>query len=122
MGRGRRQLQRGRGTASSQPELVLVLLEALNGESDVPVIVSDLRAAILEAKARKVPLGGLDQLDGTDLFTLLSGLASRGDVEREERGYVVSESGRQSAQLLRAQQPRLRQLDDAALVAFNRSW
>lgn len=106
----------------SQSDMTMILIDALTGDENIPVIVSDLRAEILEARSRKVPLFGLDELDKTDLFTLLSILAREGLVERRPEGYVVSESGRARARELREHQgTRLRALHDAAQAALSRA-
>lgn len=106
----------------SQSDMTMILIDALTGDENVPIIVSDLRAQILEARQRKVPLHGLDELDKTDLFTLLSVLMNHGLVERTPEGFIVSETGRARARELRAQQgPQLRRLADAAQAALSRS-
>lgn len=105
-----------------QKDMTMILLDVLTGEENVPVIVSDLRAEILEARQRRVPLFGLEQLDKTDLFTLLNVLRTDGLVERRPEGYTVSESGRTRARELREhQQPHLGRLADAAKAALARA-
>lgn len=104
----------------SQKDMTMILLDALTGEENVPIIVSDLRAEILEARQRRVPLCGLDELDKTDLFTLLTVLRTDGLVERRPEGYVVSENGRTRARELREHQPHLGQLAEAAKAALAR--
>ena len=106
----------------SQSDMTMILIDALTGDENVPIIVSDLRAQILEARQRKVPLHGLDELDKTDLFTLLSVLMNHGLVERTPEGFIVSEAGRARARESRAQQgPQLRRLADAAQAALSRA-
>jgi len=106
----------------SQSDMTIILIDALNGDENVPIIVSDLRANILEARQRKVPLQGLDELDKTDLFTLLSVLTNHGLVVRTPAGYIVSDAGRARAHELREQQgPNLRRLADAAQATLSRA-
>ena len=107
----------------SQKDMTMILLDVLTGEENVPVIVSDLRAEILEARQRRVPLLGLEQLDKTDLFTLLNMLRTDGLVDRRPEGYIVSPSGRTRARELREhqQQPHLGLLADAAKAALVRA-
>lgn len=107
----------------SQKDMTMILLDVLTGDENVPVIVSDLRAEILEARQRRVPLLGLEELDKTDLFTLLNVLRTDGLVERRPEGYVVSASGRTRARELREhqQQPHLGRLADAAKAALSRA-
>ncbi len=105
----------------SQKDMTMILLDVLTGEENVPVIVSDLRAEILEARHRRVQLFGLEELDKTDLFTLLNVLRTDGLVERRPEGYVVSETGRGRARELREQQPHLDRLADAAKAALTRA-
>lgn len=106
----------------SQKDMTMILLDVLTGEDNVPVIVSDLRAEILEARQRRVQLHGLDELDKTELFTLLSVLRTDGLVERRPEGYTVSDSGRVRARELREHQPQpeLGRLEDAAKAALAR--
>ena len=102
-------------------DITVILIDALTGDDNTPIIVSDLRAEILEAESRKVPLYGVEQLDKTDLFTLLSVLGRQGLVERRPEGYVMSEAGRARARDLRAQEvPRLQALEAAAQAAIAR--
>jgi hypothetical protein len=109
-------------SAVSQRDMAMILIDFMTGDENVPIIVSDLRAEILEARQRRIPLYGLDDLDQTDLFTLLSTLKNDGLVERRPQGYVVNDSGRALARELRAQQePHLRQLADAAQAALSRA-
>jgi hypothetical protein len=107
----------------SQQDMTMLLLDVLTGEDNVPVIVSDLRAQILEARQRGVPLVGLEQLDKTQLFTLLSVLRTVGLVERGPEGYTVSDSGRTRARALREEQPlpERDRLDAAAKAALARA-
>jgi hypothetical protein len=106
----------------SQKDMTMVLIDVLTGDENVPIIVSDLRAEILEARQRNVPLFGLEALDKTDLFTLLSVLKTDGLVERRPEGYVVSANGRMRARELREhQQPHLGRLADAAQAALTRA-
>jgi len=101
----------------------MILLDVLNGDDNVPIIVSDLRAEILEARQRRVELFGLEELDKTALFTLLSVLRTDGLVERRPEGYTVSVSGRTRARELQAQQsqPELSRLAEAAKAALARA-
>ena len=106
----------------SQSDMTMILVDLLTGEENVPIIVSDLRAQILEARQRKVPLQGLEDLDKTDLFTLLSKLRNDGLVDRRPEGYVVSDLGRARARELRAHKgTRLSSLVDAAQAALSRA-
>ena len=68
-------------------------------------------------------LHGLDELDKTELFTLLSLLRTDGLVERRPEGYTVSASGRARARELREHQPQpeLGRLADAAQAALARA-
>jgi len=107
----------------SKKDMTMILLDVLTGEDNLPIIVSDLRAEILEAHQRRVKLFGLEELDKTELFTLLSMLRTDGLVERRPEGYTVSESGRTLARELRQHQPQpqLGRLADAAKVALARA-
>jgi hypothetical protein len=102
--------------------MAMILIDVMSGDADVPILVSDFRAQILEARQRKVPLHGLDELDQTDLFTLLSVLKNEGLVERWPQGYVVNQRGRAKARGLRAQQgAHLGLLADATQAALTRA-
>jgi hypothetical protein len=105
----------------SQPEVAMILVDALTGEDNTPIIVSDLRAEILEARRRRVALHGLEDLDQTDLFTLLRRLMSLGYVERQASGYVVTPDGRGHARQLREHLEGVRAIDEAAHVALTRA-
>ena len=107
----------------SQKDMTMILLDVLTGEENVPIIVSDLRAEILEARQRRVQLFGLEELDKTQLFTLLSMLRTDGLVERRPEGYTVSDIGRVRARELRQEQPEpeLDRLADAAKAALARA-
>jgi hypothetical protein len=105
----------------SQPEVAMILVDALTGEENTPIIVSDLRAEILEARRLRVGLHGLEALDQTDLFTLLRRLMSEGYVERHPSGYVVTPDGRDWARQLREHLEGVGAIDQAAQVALTRA-
>lgn len=102
-------------------DITMILIDALTGDDNIPVIVSDLRAEIVEAQSRKVPLFGLDDLDKTDLFTLLTVLGREGLVERRPEGYVVSDAGRARARHLREHEAtQVQGVEEAAQAALAR--
>jgi hypothetical protein len=103
-------------------DLLLILLATLNGEQNVPVIASDLRAGILEGLLRKVPFRPLAATYEVDIVEQLRLLTRRGLAERRTNGWLATESGRATAEVLRASRmSAFRGLDAAVQVTLNRA-
>jgi DNA-binding HxlR family transcriptional regulator len=107
----------------SERDVVLLFVDALNraaGEA-TPILISDLRAQLLEASRRNFDVNELDRSSPTMLFHLLRQLVEDGLVDRNYTGYVLTQDGRASAAALRARDVQdVEALEQAARSALER--
>jgi hypothetical protein len=86
----------------NQHDILLLLVDALNGDEGTAILVPDLRAQILDLHRSGEDIASLESLAPEELFQLLRQLVAEDLVDRDERGYVISEAGRERADELRA--------------------